>query len=80
MLLSAGLGVAGGALAARLEALRVYLVVLSAAFLGLGYLLTYRGGAGRRRERILLWVATGVTAFFWSLPYLFPMLISLRGD
>ena len=80
MLLSVGLSVAGGALAARLEALRVYLVVISAAFLGLGYLLTTRGGGGERREKVLLWVATGVTVFFWALPYLFPILLSLRGD
>ena len=80
MLLSVGLSVAGGALAARLEALRVYLIIISAGFLGLGYFLTYRAGGGGRRERVLLWIATGVSVSFWVLPYLFPMLVSLRGD
>ena len=80
MLLSVGLSVAGGALAARLEALRVYLVIISAAFLGLGYFLTYRAGGGERWERVLLWVATAVTVSFWVLPYVFPMLLSLWGE
>lgn len=80
MLLSVGLSVAGGALAARLEALRIPFIIISAAFLGVGYLLAYRAGGGGRRERVLLWVATGATVFFWALPYLFPILVSLRGD
>ena len=79
MLLSVGLGVTGGALAARLAGWQIYLVPISAGFLGLGFYLTYRKGFGRRRDRVILWVATAVTVFFWALPYLFPLLIGPRG-
>jgi len=79
VLLSVGLGVTGGALAARLAGLWIYLVPLSAGFLGLGFYLTHWKGFGRRRDRVILWIATAVTVFFWTLPYLFPTLIGLRG-
>jgi len=79
VLLSVGLGVTGGALAARLAGWQLYLVPVSAGFLGLGFYLTYRKGLGRRRDRVILWLATAVTVFFWALPYLFPILVGLRG-
>jgi len=79
VLLSVGLGVTGGALAARLAGWQLYLVPVSAGFLGLGFYLTYRKGLGRRRDRVILWVATAVTVFFWVLPYLFPILAGPRG-
>ncbi len=69
MLLSAGLGLAGGALAARVAAFQVFLVPVSAGFLGLGYYLAYRRGLGSGRQRLVLWLATPLTLFFWILPY-----------
>ncbi len=78
MLLSVGLGVTGGALAARLAELRVYLLPVSAVSLGFGFYLVYRRGFGGRRDRLILWIATVVTVFFWALPSLFPALIALR--
>lgn len=80
MLLSVGLGVTGGAVAARLAGLQIYLLPISAGFLGLGFYLAYCKGMGRRRDRVILWIATAVTVFFWVLPYLFPALIGLRGS
>jgi len=79
VLLSVGLGVTGGALAARLAGLQMYLVLVSAGFLGVGFYLAYWKRFGRRRDRVILWMATAVTVFFWALPYLFPALIALRG-
>ena len=79
MLLSVGLGVTGGALAARLAGLQIYLVLVSAGFLGFGFYLTYWKRFGKRRDRVILWITTAVTVFFWTLPYLFPALIALRG-
>lgn len=79
MLLSVGLGVTGGALAAGLAGLQIYLLPLSAGFLGLGFYLAYRTGIGRCRDRVILWIATAVTVFFWALPYLFPALVGLRS-
>lgn len=70
MLLSVGLGLMGGALAARLAGLQIYLLPISAAFLGVGFYLAYRKRIGRRRDRVILWMATVVTVFFWMLPYL----------
>lgn len=79
MLVSVGLGVTGGALAARLAEWQIDLVPVSAGFLGLGFYLTYWKGFGRSRDRVILWIATAVTVFFWALPYLFPGLARLRG-
>lgn len=70
MLLSAGLGLAGGVLAARLAELQVYFMPVSAGFLSLGYYFAYRRKLGGRRQRVMLWLATPLTVFFWILPYL----------
>ena len=79
MLLSVGLGVTGGALAARLAGLQIYLLPISAAFLGLGFYFAYWKGMGGRLDRVILWIATAATVLFWVLPHLFPALIGLRG-
>jgi hypothetical protein len=61
-------GVAGGALAARLAELQVILLPVSVLSLLAGHYLAHRRGAGSRRQRILLWVATPVAVAFWILP------------
>lgn len=79
MLLSAVVGVAGGALAARLTAIQVYLIPASALFLGLGFFLAYGKGIGGRRDRVILWIASAVSLGFWLTPVLFPFLVGLKG-
>jgi hypothetical protein len=64
------MGVAGGALAARVADLQVVLIPLSPLSLLAGHYLAYRRGAGGRRQRLLLWMATPVSAAFWVLPRL----------
>ena len=80
MLLAAGTSVAGGALAARLEALWVVLLPLSIVSLGVGYYFAYWRGMARAWERVLLWISTVVAAFFWVLPLLFPILQGWRTN
>lgn len=80
MLLSAGVGVAGGALAARLADMQIYLIPASALFLGLGYFLAYAKGIGGRRDRVILWIASAVSLAFWLTPLLFPLLMTLKGN
>lgn len=75
MLLSAGLGVAGGALAARLAGIQIYLIPLSAVFLGLGFFLAYAKGIGGRRDRVILWIAAAASVVFWLTPILLPLLV-----
>ena len=74
MLLSAGTGVVGGSLAARLTAYRIYLVPISVISLGAGFYLAYWKRRGPRWNRTVLWVATVVSVFLWLLPYLMPWL------
>lgn len=80
MLLSATLGVVGGALAARLAGIQIYLIPASALFLGLGFFLAYGRGIGGRRDRLILWIALGVSLVFWLTPILFPLLLELKGN
>ncbi len=80
MLLSATLGVVGGALAARLAGIQFYLIPASALFLGLGFFLAYGKGIGGRRDRLILWIASGVSLVFWLTPILFPLLLELKGN
>lgn len=63
------LGLASGAVAARVAELRLLFVAMSAVFLAAGYYVAYRRGAGGRRQRLALWVGTPVAALFWILPY-----------
>jgi hypothetical protein len=62
------LGLASGAVAARVAELRLLFVVLSLVSLGAGYYFAYRRGRGSRFQRMALWVATPLTVFFWLLP------------
>jgi len=62
-------GVAGGALSARVAELQVVLIPVSALSLVAGHYLAHRRGAGGKRQRILLWVATPVSVAFWVLPH-----------
>ena len=70
MLLSAGAGLAGGSLAVRLTAYRPYLFPVSVLALLAGFYLAYWKKLGPRWNRTVLWIATILSAFLWSLPYL----------
>lgn len=70
MLLPAGLGLAGGGLAVRLMAYRLYLFPVSVLALAAAFYLSYWRRIGPRWNRILLWVAAVLSALLWSLPYI----------
>jgi hypothetical protein len=73
MLLTAALGVLGvasGALAARVAEWQVVLIPMSAVSLALAHYFAYRRGVGGQRQRVLLWIATPVSLTLWVLPYL----------
>ena len=61
---------ASGAVAARMAALQIVLIPVSIASLALGHYLAYRQGAGRRRQRLVLWSATPVSLALWVVPWL----------
>ena len=62
------MGVASGALSARMAELQILLIPLSALSLAVGHYVAHRRGAGGRRQRMLLWIATPVSLAFWILP------------
>ena len=62
------MGVAGGALSAWMAELQIVLIPLSALSLAVGHYVAYRRGAGGRRQRMLLWIATPVSLALWILP------------
>ena len=73
MLLTAALGVLGvasGALAARVAEWQVVLIPMSVVLLTLAHYFAYRRGVGGQRQRVLLWIATPVSLTLWVLPYL----------
>lgn len=70
MLLPAGLGLAGGGLAVRLMAYRVYLFPISVIAIAAGFYLSYWRGLGPRWNKIVLWAAALLSALLWSLPYI----------
>jgi hypothetical protein len=73
MLLTATLGVLGvasGALAARVAEWQVVLIPMSIVSLALAHYFAYRRGVGGHRQRVLLWIATPVSLTLWVLPYL----------
>jgi len=70
VLLSAGAGLAGGSLALRLMAYRIYLFPVSVLALAAGFYFSYGKEIGPRWNRVVLWIVTGISAVLWSLPYL----------
>jgi hypothetical protein len=73
MLLTAALGVLGvasGALAARMAELQIVLIPVSLASLALGHYFAYRQGADGRRQRVMLWIATPVSVALWIVPWM----------
>jgi hypothetical protein len=53
-----------------MAALQIVLIPVSIASLALGHYLAYRQGAGRRRQRLVLWSATPVSLALWVVPWL----------
>ncbi len=64
------LGVASGAVAARMAELQIVLIPVSVASLALGYYFAYRQGAEGRRQRLMLWIATPVSLVLWVVPWM----------
>jgi len=64
------LGVASGALAARVAELQIVLIPVSIAALALGHYLAYRRGTGGRRQRVMLWIATPASLALWVVPWM----------
>ena len=73
MLLTAALGVLGvasGALAARMAGLQIVLIPVSIASLALGHYFAHRQGAGGRGQRVMLWIATPASVALWIVPWM----------
>jgi hypothetical protein len=73
MLLTAALGVLGvasGALAARVSEWQVVLIPMSVVSITLAHYFAYRRGLGGHRQRIVLRIATPVSVTLWVLPSL----------
>jgi hypothetical protein len=73
MLLTAALGVLGvasGALAARMAELQIVLIPVSIASLALGHYFAHRQGVRGRRQRVMLWIATPVSVALWMAPWM----------
>jgi len=64
------LGVASGAVAARMAALQIVLIPVSVASLALGHYFAYRQGAGGRGQSLMLWIATPVFLALWVVPWM----------
>lgn len=61
---------ASGVLAARMAELQVVLIPVSLASLALGHYFAYRQGAGGRRQRVMLWIATPALLALWVVPWM----------
>ena len=73
MLLTAALGVlgvAGGALAARMAEFQIVLIPVSITSLALGHYFAFRQGVRGRRQRVMLWIATPVSLALWVAPWM----------
>jgi hypothetical protein len=64
------LGVASVALSARMADLQIVLIPVSIASLALGHYFAYRQGAGGRRQRVMLWIATPASLALWVVPWM----------
>ena len=63
------LGVASGALAARVADFQIVLIPVSIVSLAVAHYLAHRRGAVGRRQRVTLWLATPVSLALWIVPY-----------
>ena len=64
------LGVASGAVAARMAELQIVLIPVSVVSLALGHFFAYRQGVEGRRQRLMLWIATPVSLALWVVPWM----------
>jgi hypothetical protein len=62
-------GVASGAVAARVAEWQFVLIPVSILSLALGHYFAYRRGSQGRWQRVLLWVATPLSPLLWLLPH-----------
>lgn len=58
------------ALSARMADLQIVLIPVSIASLALGHYFAYRQGAGGRRQRVMLWIATPASLALWVVPWM----------
>jgi hypothetical protein len=63
-------GLAGGAVSARVADVQVVLMPVSLLSLALAYYFAYRRGPASRWQRLALWMSTPVTVLSWLWPYL----------
>jgi len=64
------LGLAGGAVSARVADLQGVLMPVSLASLALAYYFAYRRGPAPRWQRLALWMSTPITVLAWLWPSL----------
>jgi hypothetical protein len=50
--------------------LQIVLIPVSIASLALGHYFAYRQGAGGRRQRVMLWIATPASVALWIVPWM----------
>jgi len=64
------LGLAGGAVSARVADVQVVLMPVSLLALALAYYFAYRRGPTPRWQRLALWMSTPITVLSWLWPSL----------
>jgi len=50
--------------------LQIVLIPVSIASLTVGHYFAYRQGAGGRRQRVMLWIATPASLALWVVPWM----------
>jgi hypothetical protein len=62
------LGIASGALAARMAEIQIVLIPVSVVSLAVAHYLAYRNGHRTTRQRSWLWIVSVMSVAFWVLP------------
>jgi hypothetical protein len=62
------LGMASGALAARVAEVQIVLIPVSIVSLAMAHHFAYRHGHRSPRRRPLLWIVTAISVAFWVVP------------
>jgi hypothetical protein len=62
------LGMASGALAARVAEIQILLIPVSIVSLAAAHYFAYRHGHSTARRRPLLWIVTAISVGFWVVP------------